>query len=63
MAFGSAEYIPPCRRDREPALEDLLRDPTIQAVMASDRVSHEDLTSLLGRMRAGLLTRRMEARN
>jgi hypothetical protein len=41
----------------EPALEELLEDPVTHAVMACDRVSIEDLRSLLESTRDALLTR------
>lgn len=61
MAYGTPEYLL-CRAGREPALEDLLRDPMTHAVMASDRVERDHLDSLMLSMRARLMARRGEAR-
>jgi len=41
----------------EPLLEDLMRDPTTRAVMASDRVRYRDLRNLVTTARMGLRAR------
>lgn len=61
MAYGTPEYLL-CRAGREPALEDLMRDPMTHAVMASDRVERDHLNSLMLSMRARLMARRGEVR-
>jgi hypothetical protein len=61
MAYGTPEYLL-CRAGREPALEDLLRDPLTHAVMASDRVEKDHLDQLILSMRSRLMARRGEIR-
>ncbi|MEO5335789.1 MAG: hypothetical protein H7841_02680 [Magnetospirillum sp. WYHS-4] len=61
MAYGTPEYLL-CRAGREPALDDLLRDPTTHAVMASDHVQRDALHEMLLAVRAGLMAKQDEVR-
>jgi hypothetical protein len=56
MSHASAHSIP----DRELSLPEMLADPIVQAVMARDGVTKQDVEGLIGAVRGRMAGRQMD---